>query len=143
MAELSNSFWSIPDSSFFLRHVVNINYAGKVFVVLRAVELLQQVSNTWYWSLLMTYGICMLLGMYWYTRFWHKTQDLTSFYTSESSHALNRFGPKQILFGASMFYLLFVVLFFIAYGTGEDTALVFGAWNTWCWLNLLMAVVRP
>lgn len=130
---LSNTFASWPTSEFLLRHVVMINYAGKVYVVLRGIELME-TADSWIWWLLLVYAICMLLGMYWYTRFWLLPEDLRSFYCSEE-HALHKYGPRFIIFGASLFYLVFTILFFFT------TYLSFALWNLWCFLNLALSAM--
>lgn len=133
---LSERFIDIPDSKFFLRHVVMINYAGKVYVVLRGIEIMQ-TEDSLFWWLLFVYTICMLLGMYWYTRFWLLPEDLESFYTG--NHVLRKVGTLWIIAGAATYYVTFAILFFVAYFMDKPAALSFALWNTWCWLNLEMA----
>ena len=64
----SDSCISFPDNEFFLRHLVTMNAAGKVYTVLRSIEVYTEVERLL--PLYATYAVCMTLGMYWYTRFW-------------------------------------------------------------------------
>ena len=76
----ADTFITIPDSKFFLRHVVMINYGGKVYTVLRGIEMLDTNLSTDTWWLFALYSIFMVLGMYWYTRFWLLPNDLDAYY---------------------------------------------------------------
>ena len=57
-------FISFPDGPFFLRHVVMMNYAGKVYSVLRGIEVAVQSEAQLEQALFITYAVCMTLGMY-------------------------------------------------------------------------------
>ena len=74
----ANEFVSWPDAPFFLRHVMSMNYAGKVYAVLRGIEVATQVSF-WPSFLFITYAIFMTFGMYWYTRFWSLEKDIDAY----------------------------------------------------------------
>ena len=67
----NNLFYPLPDSPFFLRHLVNMNYAGKVYSVIRGIEVAATDINDLNKALFITYAVFMALGMYWYTRFWN------------------------------------------------------------------------
>jgi hypothetical protein len=56
----------------------------------------------------------MVLGMYWYTRFWLLPNDLDAYY-GNGKHVLNKVGPIRITLGAAAYYLLFGILFAMVY----------------------------
>lgn len=135
----ADTFITIPDSKFFLRHVVMINYGGKVYTVLRGIEMLDTNLSTDTWWLFALYSIFMVLGMYWYTRFWLLPNDLDAYY-GNGKHVLNKVGPFWITLGAAAYYLLFGILFAMVYTRDHlSTALSFAMWNFWCFINLLLA----
>ncbi len=137
MPELSETFISWPTRDFFLKHLVCINYSGKVYAVLRGIEMAAQTEGL-HQALYITYAVCMLLGMFWYTRFWIG-EDLERFYNSKN-HILHRFGVTTILSGATIYYLVFATLFTVAYSdNSEGTALALALWNYWCAVLLLLA----
>lgn len=126
----------LPSPKTFLRHVVMINYAGKVYVVIRGMEILEKSFDASLQSIIwLTYIICMALGMYWYTRFWLLKRDLDDFYAETSNHPL-RFVPTSVtVLLAALYYAVFSVLFYQYVNNG----LAFSIWNGWCAANLLLA----
>ena len=136
----ADNFISIPHSEFFLQHTVMMNYAGKVYTVLRSIEIIYQ--QTRYWELYLLYAICMTLGMYWYTRFWLNPDDIKQYYESRqyTRHALAKISALWITLGAACYYILFGVLFLLVCMNQEDAvACAFAVWNAWCAINLLLA----
>ena len=133
-------FISFPDGPFFLRHVVMMNYAGKVYSVLRGIEVAVQSEAQLEQALFITYAVCMTLGMYWYTRFWLREEDLEAYY-SEKDHALTDMASAMyITLGAAIYYALFAVLFLVDYSVHTTPAAIsLGLWNVWCCANLLLA----
>lgn len=133
-------FISFPDGPFFLRHVVMMNYAGKVYSVLRGIEVAVQSDAQLEQALFITYAVCMTLGMYWYTRFWLREEDLKAYY-SEEDHALTDMASSMyITLGAAIYYALFAVLFLVDYSVHTTPAAIsLGLWNVWCCANLLLA----
>lgn len=135
----ANEFISWPDQKFFLRHVVQMNYAGKVYTVLRGIEVAHDMTG-WNQALFICYAVFMTLGMFWYTRFWLLPKDLDDYYR-ESNHVLRKVGNKCITFGAAMYYLVFCILFSVSYGfTDHPVALSFSLWNAWCCILLIIAI---
>ena len=121
-----------PSPKTFLRHVVMMNYAGKVYTVIRGIEIVSKIE----WTLdefnqevmiWIVYIACMTLGMYWYTRFWLLKKDLDRFY----ERGLCSVSPTVILICASLYYILFSVLFYRHVTDG----LAFSLWNGWCAAN--------
>ena len=138
---LSETFISWPERDFFLKHLVITNYAGKVYSVLRGIEVVSEVEGV-HKVLYITYAVCMALGMFWYTRFW-LGDDIDRFYSPSplQPHALKKFGVRLILSGAAVYYLIFGVLFGISFSVNEHrTALSLTIWNFWCFLQLLLAL---
>lgn len=133
-------FISFPDGPFFLRHVVMMNYAGKVYSVLRGIEVAVQSDAQLEQALFITYAVCMTLGMYWYTRFWLREEDLKAYY-SEEDHALTDMASSMyITLGAAIYYALFAVFFLVDYSVHTTPAAIsLGLWNVWCCANLLLA----
>ena len=134
----ADEFISWPDAPFFLRHVMSINYAGKVSSVLRGIEAATEVS---YWPafLFITYAVFMTLGMYWYTRFWSLESDIDNYYTSPEKHWLGAYNIAVTL-GAAFYYLVFAILFVISHlAEYHPTSLALAIWNGWCCINLLLA----
>lgn len=131
----------LPHAPFFLNHVVHINYGGKVYAVLRGIEVAVESDTATERALFLIYAFCMLIGQYWYTKFWLDKEDINNYYDRNSNHVLaKRAGPICITLSAAMFYLLFAILFILAYNaydTGVALSLAF--WNLWCFLNLLLA----
>ena len=138
--EYRKQFISFPDGPFFLRHVVMMNYAGKVYSVLRGIEVAVQSEAQLEQALFITYAVCMTLGMYWYTRFWLREEDLEAYY-SEKDHALTDMASAMyITLGAAIYYALFAVLFLVDYSVHTTPAAIsLGLWNVWCCANLLLA----
>ena len=137
---LAESFISWPPRDFFLKHLVCINYGGKVYAVLRGIEVAAEVEGL-HRGLYITYAVCMLLGMFWYTRFW-TGEDLQTFYSTSvlQKHALKDIGVAYILSGATLYYLIFGMLFTVAYADNSHaTALALSLWNYWCALLLVLA----
>ena len=135
---------TLPGSTFFLRHVVMMNYGGKVYCVLKCIEM-TAASNDPYVSWVCTlYAVFMTLGMYWYTRYWHLPQDIQAFYGNDADrHVLNRFSTNFIILGATFYYSIFATLFGIMYNnTNISSSLSICIWNVWCALNLLLAIDR-
>ena len=144
MESIADKFISWPSAPFFLRHVVHINYGGKVYSVLRGIEAAVETTNEYERILLICYAIFMTLGMYWYTRFWDLPEDITEYYKEkeESTHVLPRtvIGSLGVTLGAAMYYFLFTVLFTWSYSyTYLPTSLALALWNFWCTTNLLLA----
>lgn len=134
----ADEFISWPDAPFFLRHVMSINYAGKVYSVLRGIEAATEVS---YWPafLFITYAVFMTLGMYWYTRFWSLESDIDDYYFSPDRHWLGAWNIAVTL-GAAFYYLMFAILFVISHlSENHPTSLTLAIWNGWCFVNLLLA----
>lgn len=134
----------MPTAPYFLRHVVHINYAGKAYSVLRGIEAAAETTNEYERILLICYAVFMLLGMYWYTRFWDLPEDLQEYYKKkgDSKHYLtNTFlGNIGITLGAATYYLIFTVLFTWSYSyTYLPTSLALACWNFWCTTNLILA----
>ena len=138
--EYRKQFISFPDGPFFLRHVVMMNYAGKVYSVLRGIEVAVQSEAQLEQALFITYAVCMTLGMYWYTRFWLREEDLEAYY-SEKDHALTDMASAMyITLGAAIYYALFAVFFLVDYSVHTTPAAIsLGLWNVWCCANLLLA----
>ena len=133
----------IPGAPFFLRHTVMMNYGGKVYSVLKCIEMLADVDiGSFAYVVFFLYAICMTLGMYWYTRYWHLPQDIQAYYSNDKSqHTLLNFGQGLITLGAVIYYIIFAILFFICVGqTNLSGAISIGIWNVWCALNLLLAI---
>lgn len=141
---IANKFLTLPDAPFFLRHTVSMNYGGKVYAVLRGIEVASSTTDDAERALLIVYAICMLLGMYWYTRFWQKPEDIESYYAfsnENSEHVLNRCSNIGITLAAAVYYLLFAILFGLSYNTTTTpTCLALSLWNAWCCVNLLFAM---
>ena len=134
---MAKSFISWPEAPFFLRHTVTMNMAGKVYAVLRCIEEYSNVDDLQK-GLFATYAVCMLLGMYWYTRFW-LGDNLISFYY-DSDHALNKW-QIPVLIGAAIYYVIFGSLFAAAYSAGSNgVALSLCLWNFWCAVNLCLSI---
>ena len=136
----ANQFISMPHADFFLQHTVMMNYAGKVYTVLKSIEIIYQ--QTLYWELYLVYAICMTLGMYWYTRFWLNPQDINEYYKppKNTTHALAKISTLWITIGAACYYILFGVLFLLVCLNQQDAvACAFATWNAWCAANLLLA----
>jgi hypothetical protein len=134
----ANEFVSWPDAPFFLRHVMSMNYAGKVYAVLRGIEVATQVSF-WPSFLFITYAIFMTLGMYWYTRFWSLEKDIDAYYDSESRHYLQAYNVSVTL-GAAFYYFVFAILFTVSHTyEHHPVSLSLAIWNAWCFINLLLA----
>ena len=134
----ADEFVSWPDAPFFLRHVMSMNYAGKVYAVLRGIEAATEVG---YWPavLFITYAIFMTLGMYWYTRFWSLEKDIDADYDRESGHYLQAYNISVTL-GAAFYYLVFAILFTASYMVEtHPTSLSLAIWNGWCCINLILA----
>jgi hypothetical protein len=137
---IADTFISIPDSPFFLRHVVAINYGGKIYSVLRGVEVALTTDDTVEQILLILYAVFMVLGTYWYTRFWQKDEDIESYYTDGSAHILSQCSNIAITLGAACYYLIFAILFGLSYNsTKTPTCFSLALWNAWCCANLLLA----
>jgi len=137
---IADNFISLPDSPFFLRHVVAINYGGKIYSVLRGIEVALLTKNSMEQALLIVYAVFMILGTYWYTRFWQKDEDIESYYTDKSTHVLSRFSNIGITIGAAFYYLIFAVLFGVSYNTtSTPTCFSLSLWNAWCCANLILA----
>ena len=128
-----------PDASFFLRHTVMMNYGGKVYCVLKCIEMMNDVPiGSFSYMVFLLYAICMTLGMYWYTRYWHLPQDIQAYYSGEKSkHVLLTFGQGPITLSAVIYYIIFAILFFLCDTKGTISI---GIWNIWCALNLLLAI---
>ena len=132
----SESCISFPNEDFFLRHLVTMNAAGKVYTVLRGIEAYTEVEGL-HKLLYATYAVCMTLGMYWYTRFW-QGDDLLKFY-NDPMHVLHKW-QRTVVFGAGVYYVIFAALFLWAYSDNQHaTALSIGLWNIWCFVQLLFA----
>jgi len=136
----AQSFIGEVDPAFFIRHVVSMNFAGKVYSVLRGVEIAaNSTTGTVNRILFIVYAVCMCLGMYWYTRFWSLESDVDSFYNGSDEHCLSK-NSKLIIVGAAAFYMLFGILFAISYGlTNEPASLAFSFWSLFCFLNIVPA----
>lgn len=138
-----NLLYPFPDSPFFLRHVVAMNYAGKVYSVIRGIEIAATDIDDLNKALFISYAVFMALGMYWYTRFWSLKVDLEKYYNNDKSHALIRIckSNKIVTFFAAIYYALFCGLFTWSYvEINEPVALSFSIWNAWCCANLLLAI---
>ena len=138
-----NLFDPFPDSPFFLRHVVSMNYAGKVYSVLRGIEIAASDIDDLNKALFISYAVFMALGMYWYTRFWSLKEDVEKYYNNDDDHALIRIcnSNKIVTLFAALYYALFCVLFAWSYvEINEPVALSFSIWNAWCCANLLFAI---
>jgi hypothetical protein len=127
-------------SKDFLRHFVMINYAGKVYTVIRGMELVFSGLESNAVIIYISYIIFMTFGMYWYTMFW-LGENLDRFYdvSQLSSHPLHNIcgisvKPGVILFSAALYYVVFAVLFF------QYENYAFSIWNVWCSVNLIMAI---
>ena len=132
----SDSCISFPDNEFFLRHLVTMNAAGKVYTVLRSIEVYTEVDGL-HKPLYATYAVCMTLGMYWYTRFW-QGDGIADFYY-DRNHVLNKC-KIAVIIGACMYYGIFAALFLWAYSDNQNAAaLSMGLWNIWCFVQLLLA----
>ena len=136
---IADKFISIPDAKFFPRHTVMMNYGGKVYTILRGIELLDTNLKSDTWWLFFLYAVFMTLGLYWYTRFWLLPEDIDSYYQGQM-HILYRISNIAITLGAAMYYVIFGVLFFLVYQRDViSSALSFSLWNFWCAANLLLA----
>ena len=136
---IADKFISIPDAKFFLRHTVMMNYGGKVYTILRGIELLDTNLKSDTWWLFFLYAVFMTLGLYWYTRCWLLPEDIDSYYQGQM-HILYRISNIAITLGAAMYYVIFGVLFFMVYQRDViSSALSFSLWNFWCAANLLLA----
>ena len=138
--DYSRSFASLPACDFFLQHTVMMNYAGKVYTVLRSIEIIYDQKPAW--ELYLVYAICMTLGMYWYTRFWLQVADIKEYYKprEETTHALAKISAFWVTLGAVCYYILFGVLFLLtALDHQNAVACAFAFWNGWCAVNLLLA----
>jgi len=134
----ADKFVSWPDAPFFLRHVMSMNYAGKVYSVLRGIEAATELS-LWPSMLCISYAVFMALGMYWYTRFWSLEKDIDAYYTKGSTHWLQTYNIGVTL-GAALYYLVFAILFTLSYQYEYHTvSLSLAIWNGWCCVNLLLA----
>lgn len=134
----------MPGSTFFLRHVVMMNYGGKVYAVLRCIEIITESSDAYTTWVCTLYAIFMTLGMYWYTRYWHLPQDIQAFYGNDADrHILNNYNTNFIIVGAAFYYVIFASLFGVMYSINSIApALSICIWNVWCALNLLLAIDR-
>lgn len=136
---IANKFISWPNKKFFLRHVVQMNYAGKVYTVLRGIEVAHDTTG-WNQALFVCYAVFMTLGMFWYTRFWLLPRDLDDYYR-ESDHVLRTVGNMYITFGAAVYYLVFCILFSISYTSiDHPVSLSLAIWNAWCCILLILAI---
>ena len=134
----ADKFVSWPDAPFFLRHVMSMNYAGKVYSVLRGIEAALELSF-WPSLLCITYAVFMTLGMYWYTRFWSLEKDIDAYYTNGSTHWLQIYNIGVTL-GAALYYLVFAILFTVSHQYEyHPVSLSLAIWNGWCCINLLFA----
>ena len=116
-----------------------MNYGGKVYTILRGIELLDTNLKSDTWWLFFLYAVFMTLGLYWYTRFWLLPEDIDSYYQGQM-HILYRISNIAITLGAAMYYVIFGVLFFMVYQRDViSSALSFSLWNFWCAANLLLA----
>ena len=138
---LSDSFISWPDAKFFLRHVVMMNYGGKVYSVLRGIEVAAGDIDPLNRALFICYCVFMTLGMYWYTRFWLNEDDLDAYYKDDSNHFLTKnIGNVLITLGAAMYYAIFCGLFTWSYiEISHPVSISLAIWNAWCCINLLLA----
>ncbi len=137
----ADEFVSWPDAPFFLRHVMSMNYAGKVYAVLRGIEAATEVwlEHPWPAILFITYAIFMTLGMYWYTRFWSLEKDIDAYYAAESRHYLQAYNVSVTL-GAALYYLVFAILFTVSHTyEHHPVSLSLAIWNAWCCINLVLA----
>lgn len=133
----------LPGAPFFLRHTVMMNYGGKVYCVLKSIEMLQDVEvGSFPYNIFLLYVIFMTLGMYWYTRYWHLPRDIQAYYSNDKTqHVLLNFGQGFITLGAVIYYIIFATLFFISFNqTNLSGAISIAIWNVWCALNLLLAI---
>lgn len=136
----SNDF---PGAQFFLRHTVMMNYGGKVYTVLKCIEMLSDVEiGSFPYIVFFLYAICMTLGMYWYTRYWHLPQDVQTYYSGDKNkHVLLYFGQGPITLGATVYYILFAIMFFqCIQQTNLSGTISICIWNIWCAINLLLAI---
>jgi len=142
MSSIANKFCSWPDSEFFLRHVVMMNYAGKVYSILRGIEVVATGLDKWNQALFVSYAVFMTLGMYWYTRFWLLREDVDEYYTDTTYHhcLTLKVGNIPVTLGAAFYYALFCGLFAWSYvEISEPVSLSLSIWNGWCCANLLLA----
>lgn len=129
----------IPDAKFFLKHTVMVSYGGKVYTILRGIEVLDTKLQPDTWVLFFIYVICMSGGLYLYTRFWLLEKDINSYYQGET-HIFFRISNIAITVAAAMYYVIFAVLFFLVYKRDLlSPALSFSLWNFWCAGNMLLA----
>jgi len=141
---LSETLCSMPNGRFFMRHVVMINYAGKVYTVIKGIEVIADQNIDSYVKIVFVfYTIFMTLGMYWYTRFWLEDEDLDRYYANETTHILIKYcnSNKCITLCAALYYVIFAVLFFALYSINGDLPVIlsFAIWNVWCAINLVFA----
>lgn len=142
-----------PPGAFFLQYLVSVNYAGKVYCVLKCVEeLADGCLPPWVKVIYSFFLACMLLGTYWYTRFWPDRATIDTFLVEErkpeknaekKDHGLHFkiLSSRSILLLAMFFYLMFAVLFFCVFAVCNITSsLVFGVWCAWCALNLALSL---
>lgn len=142
MRSYANKCYSLPYAPFFLKHTVMMNYGGKVYTVLRGIEVILESESFFEQTLFFIYAICMLLGMYWYTRFWLNDEDIDEYYRdkSESTHVLTKISNYTITVGAALYYVFFAIMFGWNYAENQTSAAFsFCLWNIWCALNLLLA----
>jgi len=140
---------TFPDPSFFLFHVVNINYPGKIIAFLGTVFFFfskpqyVEVYSPTFWLLLL-YACSMYLGTYWYTRFWAIPSDIHRFYqSSPSEHALRSWASANFICTmATLFYFIFFILFLIAFIHHKQEPFfgTMAVWNALIVSNLLFAI---
>jgi hypothetical protein len=141
----ASTFIEFPDSPFFLRHATNINYAGKVYTVIRGIEYAAEPGIVVFDQVLfLSYALFMLLGCFWYTRFWSLLGDIDNYYDKENpNHVLSTsIGSVWITLGASIYYLIFAILFGISYVQpgSQSVSLSFSIWNLFCFIIFMLAV---
>jgi hypothetical protein len=116
-----------------------MNYGGKVYSVLRGIEVAAGDIDPLNRALFVSYSVFMALGMYWYTRFW--LDDLDTYYDDRSNHYLTKtIGNIPITLGAAMYYAIFCGLFAWSYiEISHPVSMSLAIWNAWCCINLLFA----
>ena len=141
MESYSNELFTFfPHAPFFLKHVVMINYAGKTYCILKGLEVAVESESILEQGLFVTYSICMILGQYWYTKFWLHKKDIENYYYNEKQHILARFSNFWVTLLAAMYYLCFSIMFAWDYSENKTSAAFsFAVWNVWCCFNLLLA----
>ena len=142
MRSYANKCYSLPYAPFFLKHTVMMNYGGKVYTVLRGIEVILESESFFEQPLFFIYAVCMTLGMYWYTRFWLNDDDIDEYYRdkSQTTHVLGKISNFTITLGAVLYYGFFAIMFGWNYAENNTSAAFsFCLWNIWCALNLLLA----